>query len=382
MKGLVNYKKRDYPNAEGNFKRSVFWKHKYIEAIINLAKTQLAQNKITETKETIERLCEIAPNNAETYALHGQLLIKAKDFISAIEQLNKAIASDSLLSYAFYYRGIARANMNDLTGAASDYTKAQQLDISNVEALIKGAIVFSRLENYEAAIENYNKILKLDPSNAAIFLQRGNFKMKIGDYKNAIRDFNMAISLVPDPAEAYYNRGRSFAQIEEYDSAIGDFEKAAELNYKMASANYNIGLAFLKLNQPGKAKKYLENSIKNTDNTENSGNAYHLLGIMEMMLNKYKNAINYFNLATEHDTTLIEVYYNRAIAYGFDKNYKNALSDLNRCISMGKQSAEVYFARGVQKINLNDFAGGCEDLTTAANMNYSQAQVMKKTYCK
>ncbi len=381
-KGLNSYHANEYQLAEKYFRKALLWKRTSSVAMINLIKSQLAQEKTTDARKVLEKLKKIIPPQAETFGLEGQLLVMEDQFEASISFLNQAIERDSLLSYAYYYRGIARANLNDLDGAAGDYLTAQKLDQANIDALKKGAIVLSKLENFEAAIESYNKLLELDPSNTDAFLNRGSFKMKIFDYPGAIDDFTSAISLDDKQAEAYFNRGKSYANAEAYEKAITDFNKAAQLNYNIAGSNYNSGLASLRLNQPQEAKKYLSKALKSDTESKHSGNAYHLLGVMEMMQNKNGDAIDYFDKAIEIDPTYADAFYNRGIAYGLLQKPQKALNDLNKCLELGKNSSDVYFAMGVQKINLNDFASGCKDLRTAADMGNKQASDMSKRYCK
>jgi len=381
-KAMVAYKAQNMTDAEKYLKISLFCKRKNSEALIYLAKIQFSFGKTKEAESTIKKLSEIIPEDAEYFALKGQLAVSKKDYKSALEELNKAISKDSLLSFGYYFRGIAKANLNDLKGAASDYTKAQELDNTNLEALKNSTNLYIKLENYVAIIDNYNKLLKINPLNSEAYLQRGNFKMAIGEFKNAIQDYSKAIDLSPTLAEAYFNRGKSYAQNENYLEAINDFEKSYSMNYKSSSSLYYSGFSWLKLQQPKKAKKCLEDCIHIDINNDITGNAMHLLGIIESMQNNYKASIKLFSEALAKDSTIIDVYFNRAIAYEYLKDYKNALRDLDKCIEKGKKTADVYFARGVQKINLNDKPGGCSDFTIASNSGFAQALEYKKIYCK
>lgn len=382
QKGLDNYNNSEYQSAEKYFKKSLIWKSNSSVTVINLIKSQLAQDKLEKALISLNKLSELSPDHPELFALEGQLLAMEDDFEEAIVILDIAIEKDSLLSYAYYYRGIAKANINDLDGAAADYLKARELDKENIDILKEGAIILSKLEDFDAAIENYDKLLELDPSNTQAFLSRATFKMKILDFNGAIVDFSSAIALDDQLAEAYFGRGKSYANNEDYEKAITDFDKSIQLNYKTASANYNSGLACLKLNQPQKAKKYLNNCIKTDTESEHTASAYHLLGIMELMQNNNKEAINHFNSSLKIDPDNTDTYFNRGIAYGMIKKPQEALNDLNKCIQLGMKTSDVYFAMGVQKIGMNNYADGCRNLKTASEMGNQQAVDMLKLYCK
>ena len=381
-KGLVFFNNGEYKMAEKYFTQALEWKKDYEEGMINLVKCQLEQQKTEEARKTLQKLTELAPDHAETLALHGQVYVLDEDYEKALEVLNQSIAADSLLAYSYYYRGIAHANLGELEAAAADYLKAQQLDKTNKEALQKGAVVFSKLENFEAAILNYNQLLELDPTNIQAFFQRGSFKMQIGDYAGAIDDFNQAIGLDNKLAEAYFNRGRSYVNLEKFREAIPDFKRSAELNFKPIGSIYNSGLASMKINDLKGAKKYFLQCITADKRNEQSSKTYHMLGVLEMMQNNSSASIGYFNRSISLDSTFADVYYNRAIAYGMMKKYNKALKDLNKSIELGNESPDVYFARGVNKISLSKYAAGCEDLAKAEELGHQQAADMRKQYCK
>lgn len=381
-KGLANFQKKNYVAAEKDFSRALLFNHKSVETNINLVKTLFLLDKIEACKKNIDRLVNIAPANPETYALQGEYKVRTKEYLTAVELLNKAISIDSTLSYAFYYRAIAKANQNDLNSAAFDYLKAQQLDKANLEALNKSTELFISLENYKGAIENYNKILKLDTVNVIAYLQRANFKMKIEDYAGAIEDYDKTIKLSPSCSEAIYNRGISKARISNFKDAVQDFEEALNRKYKAPGAMYNLGLSYLNLKQPDEAEKYLLACTKENSRDINDGNVLQLLGTLELMKNNNGQAIKYFTKSLQIDSSNRETYFNRGLAFGYLKDYQKAFDDLNKCIQMGYHSADVYFARGVQYINLQNFKSGCEDFKKAFDLGYPQAKDMINIYCK
>lgn len=381
-KGLESFKKTEFSVAENYFAKALRWKKNYSDALINLVKSQLEQQKPDEAKANLQKLIARSPLHAETEGLQGQIMVMEENYKGAIDKLTAAIKADSLLAYAYFYRAIANANLDNLEAAAEDYLKAQTLDRSNKEAFEKGAIVFGRLENFNAAILNYDKLLELDPSNTEAFFKRGTFKMKISDHKGAIADFNQAIKLNPNNPEAYFNRGTSYATMQELEKAIPDYEKAAAMNFKTAKAYYNSGLASHKLQRYDDAMKYLQKAIRADEAKEYSGMAYYILGVTEMMRNKSAKAIEYFNESIKIDANSADAYFNRAIAYGAMLEYQKAIQDLDKCIALGKKSSDVYYARGVQRISLNNFQDGCADISEAVKMGSQQAVAIQQQYCK
>ena len=381
-KGRVAFRSADYLQAEKHFSNALAWKGKYSDAHINLIKCLLEQDKTEAAGIRLEKLIENFPDLAESFALKGQIRVVEGEYEQALESLNTALKKDSLLSYAWFYRGVAHANLGNLDQAASDYLQAQQIDQTNTEALEAGARIFSKLEDFESAIQNYNLILEMDPSNTRAYLERAGFKLKIGDLDNAISDYNKVIGIDASIADAYYNRGLCHARKEEYEKAIQDFTASAEMNHKVAGAHLNAGLAYLKLNDAGKAERELTKSIEADTEKEHLYKSLHIMGVICMQKQEHDKALDYFNKSIEANDSFADAYYNRGIALGLLERYQEALEDLTKSLELGKKSADVYFAMGIQKINLGYTAEGCNDLATAEKMGHEQAALMRNTYCK
>lgn len=100
------------------------------------------------------------------------------------------------LAAAYYNRGVARADANQLNDAIDDYT---------------------------AAIE-----IKADYADA--YYARGNAYLQKTDYRKAIADYDAAIKLKPNFADAYNNRAWSYFQSGEPAKGLPDADRAVELN--------------------------------------------------------------------------------------------------------------------------------------------------------
>ena len=150
----------------------------------------------------------------------------------------------------------------------------------------------------------------------------------------------------------------------------------------MAGAKYNAGLSALKLNDINAAGEYLMESIRADTENEHANKSLNLLGVIHMMQQKSKKAIDYLTRSIEIDSSFADAFYNRGIAYGMLEEYAPALKDLEKSRALGKSSADVIFAIGVQKLSLRMMEEGCADLATAAEMGYDEAVNMQNKYCK
>ncbi len=377
--GIELFTNGAFAEAATMFSKSVRWYSGNKEAHLNLIRSYIAVDSRDMAGKALERMKEIFPEDSEAMALEGQLLVIDEDFSSALVLLDNAVRKDTTLAFAYYYRGIARANLGDLAGAAEDYQKAQQLDISNLESLEQRAIVLGKLANYQEAISSYNQLLEQDPSNIRAFMQRGNFKLEIDDYNGAIADFTKALALDNSLGEAYFSRGGAYARNGQFEEAFQDFSQSANMNYKTNSSLFNSGKAALQLKQFKNAEEKLRPV---TEDPELAADASQLMGVSSLQQSRNDRAIEWFNKTLSLNDKHRDAFYHRGVAYGLEKEYLKAIGDLEQSRKLGMNSPDLYYALGVNKIALNNFDGGCADLETAVNMGYTPAAQMRAQYCQ
>jgi tetratricopeptide (TPR) repeat protein len=146
--------------------------------------------------------------STKTYEL-GVLLLKEKKYKESIEYFDKAIEINPADGVPFYYRGIAKSNINLADQAIEDYTDAMLRKLNIID----------------------------------VFYQRGISKYKVGDKKGALDDLTRYVSIVKSNAEAYYIKGLLKFEKEEYLDAIEDFNRTIILNPNHESAYFKRAMA-------------------------------------------------------------------------------------------------------------------------------------------
>ncbi len=76
-----------------------------------------------------ESSLEIMPENAGVYGLRGSVYVNMKQYKSAVEDLNKAIAAAPKYAWAYHERGIAFSKLGKDSLAANDQQKAKELGL-------------------------------------------------------------------------------------------------------------------------------------------------------------------------------------------------------------------------------------------------------------
>ena len=133
--------------------------------------------------------------------------IMVRDYASAIDDLDKAVALTPDFALAYFVRGVARAS---LLSAGKE----------NRETAIIGG---------RQVVGDFDKAIQLSPRMAFAHYNKGNMLAQMGDFTSALSAYNRAIELKPDFGEAYYNRGYAYFHLGNREKGIENLSKAGEL---------------------------------------------------------------------------------------------------------------------------------------------------------
>jgi len=150
--------------------------------------------------------------------------------ISAIKDLNNAIASDVSFLKAYQQRASIYDWLADYDKAIADFDYALQLAPNNIETLVNRGITEGKKGNIPKAIDFFNKAIKINPNSAFAYSNRGFAYSRLSKFDLAMADYNKAIEIDPS-GNTFYNRGMIFFNRKEYNKAIRDFNKAIEMHF-------------------------------------------------------------------------------------------------------------------------------------------------------
>lgn len=169
-----------------------------------------------------------------------------RDFKGAIEDFDKAIASNPTFIQAFQNRGYAKANIQDFMGAIADYNKELEIKDSNPiyhndnndDVYNNRGVAKYNLKDYSGAASDFNKAIELNSGESIHRLYKANSLYQLKDFMGVITECNYMIESFHfnnyDKNDAYYWRGLAKIQIGQKESGCLDLSKAGELGFKEA----------------------------------------------------------------------------------------------------------------------------------------------------
>ena len=262
----------------------------------------------------------------------GQNYMRDSKYRDAIETLNILLRTDPEAYEAYFLRGVAKYNLDDLHGANQDFSLAIQKNPVYTMAYHYRAITRSRL----------------------------------GDYDDALRDFREAIDLRPDMPGPYYSRGVTYLLSQQFEDAITDFDEFLKFEPKVADAYINKGTAYLYLKDTVSA---FENYNKAIDINRIGPDGYIRRGALYMSQENYPMALGDFNTAIELDSLSPIPYFNRAIVYANSHRPVDAISDFDRVIKLDSMLSIAWFNRALLRSQIGDYNRALTDYDRVAMLN-------------
>ena len=262
----------------------------------------------------------------------GQQCMVDNKYREAIDILNVLIRHDSKDFDAFFLRGIAKYNMDDLLGADADFSVA----------------------------------ISLNPVFTGAFYYRAITRSRLGNYDDALNDFQQAIELRPDLPDPYYSRGVTRLLNQQFEAAITDFDKFIRYQKRHVAAYINRGTSYLYLKDTTKAYENFDMAIRT--NREDP-DAYNRRGALYMAQNRYEEARADFDMAIASDSSYLPGYFNRALVNNYLHRPMESLKDFNSVIALDPTSALGYFNRAIIRSEIGDYNRALEDFNQVATLS-------------
>lgn len=273
--------------------------------------------------------CASTQYNKDYFVYMGRQLMMEDNYRDAIRTLNVLLRFDKDAYDAYFLRGIAKYNLDDLLGADADFTIA-----------ISKNPVFTNAYTYRAITRS-----------------------RLGNYDDALNDFHEAISLRPDLPSPYYSRGVTRLLNKQYKEAIEDFNMFVRHEKKVADVYINRGVCYLGLKDTLRAYEEFETAIRT--NREDP-NGYNRRGVLYMQQSRFKEAETDFDTAIKNDSNYLLSYFNRALVYSNTNRPLQALSDFDKVVELDSTSSLAYFNRAIVRTQIGDYNRALEDYNRVA----------------
>lgn len=282
-------------------------------------------------------LCSIVPMraqiNTEQVMRIGANTHYFEDYVLSIQYFNQVISVNPNLAKPYFYRSVAKLNLDDFIGAEEDATLAIERNPFIVDAYEVRGVARQNLGKNREAIADYNRVLEMFPESRGVLFNKAMAQSEIKDRKGASETFETLLKRYPRYEGGYLGRARLRLETKDTIGAKSDIDKALEIN---SSA--------------------INGYLMRADIAINSGK-------------DYKSALADMDMAVKLQPNYAGYYINRAYLRYMNDDFYGAFADYDHAIQIDPMNTMAIFNRGLLRAEVHDTNKAIEDFTRVINLN-------------
>lgn len=167
--------------------------------------------------------------NAEQVLNIGRNVLSMDDYLLSIQYFNQAIKAKPYLADPYFFRALAKLNLEDYKGAETDCTLALERNRYKVEAYKLRGFARQNMGLDSLAIADYDAGLRFYPEDKYFLFYKAVALTATGSYERGDSTFATLLRLYPRFGEGFSARGRLNAMRGDTTAALADIERSLEL---------------------------------------------------------------------------------------------------------------------------------------------------------
>lgn len=287
-----------------------------------------------------------------------------EDYVLSIQYFNQVINAKPYLYEPYFFRALAKLNLEDFQGAEADCDAAIQRNPFVVGAYQIRGLARIRQSKFDGAIEDYQKALHYDPENITLWHNLTLSHIQKKDYNSAKEDLESLLKVSPRYTRAYLMRGEVSLQQKDTIAALTDFNKALELDKYDPDAWAARAIVKLQQSKYAEAESDFDRAIHLS--AKNAGN-YINRALARFHQNNLRGAMSDYDLALDIDPNNFIGHYNRGLLRARVGDDNRAIEDFDFVIQMEPDNMMAVFNRGLLRAQTGDYRGAIQDYTTVIN---------------
>lgn len=299
--------------------------------------------------------------NTDRITAIGRNALYYEDYVLSIQYFNQVIRLKPYLTEPYFYRSIAKIQLEDFQGALKDCNTAIDHNPFSPGYYYTRGFIYYRLEEWEKAESDYTQALFFSPENHTYLLLRADTRAQLKRYDEALEDIELLLHREPHSASFWSEKGRICLAKRDTLAALSALEQAAEYDKTNPAVWSALGVTNLMLNEEDKAYVQLTQAINLGSKWAGD---FTNRGIIHYHRHNYRGALSDYDQAVKIAPQDADVYYNRGVLRQEVGDYNNALEDLQTAIELAPERTEMRYQRGLVEMQLKQWKEVVEDMNT------------------
>ncbi|MCR9226662.1 MAG: tetratricopeptide repeat protein [Flavobacteriaceae bacterium] len=255
----------------------------------------------------------------------GKLLLKTKDFGSALKMFNVLTTSNNQNPEYFYYLGRNYESLDKADRANRAFKAAVEMDSTHLRSLYALGKYYVGQEIKDSALVYIDKGLRFYEKDVAMINLKALAFFNNGQFQLAIPHFERLLELGEEKPFVYEKLAFCYFRNWEPEKALETYHKLSGFPDKVAAAYIGLGDVFFEEQQLDSAQYYIERSIE--ERMSSFPQEYASLGRIARLQGQTKKSMDHYVKAWEENKDNYYNYYQICILA--DEYYKDPKTRLN-----------------------------------------------------
>ena len=249
-------------------------------------------------------------------------------------------------------QGVVLATQKQYVEAVQHLERATSIDPQNAEAFYNLAIVHMEMRKFERAKEDLTRAISVVPSSAAYQEKLGTVLIEVKDWNGARKALEKAVELEPSLFKAYYKLGQVLEELDDQQSALQRYTQSIENGPRFLPAYNALGSLYADLGYSDHAVQVAQSALKVAQaGSEEAAKIHNLLGTVYQQQKKYDDAITQFRAALEIQPGMRDAVFSLGWTYATMGNKEEGKRYLKKFLAIAGDAPAHYQTAARDKLN-------------------------------
>jgi len=301
-----------------------------------------------------------AQYNTDRLLSAGRAAIYYEDYVLSIQYFNQAISAKPYLYEPWFFRAVAKYNLDDFTGAEKDCNEALQRNPYVTHIYELRGLTRIQQKKYTEAIEDYKRALRYEPENQGLWHNRILCRIQNGQYDSAHAELDTMLARWSHYARGYTMQAEVYMLQKDTTSAISSLQKSIDIDPYDGQTWAMRSIISLSRSEWKEAEEQLDKSIHLLPK---QGGNYINRALARFNQNNLRGAMADYDTALDLEPNNFLGHYNRGLLRAQVGDDNRAIVDFDFVLKLEPDNMLALFNRGVLRDKTGDLRGAIEDYT-------------------
>ena len=302
----------------------------------------------------------------------GRNALYYEDYVLSIQYFNSVIESKPYLHEPYFFRALAKYNLEDYTGARDDLDVAIERNPFVSRCYQLRGICHACLDSLFLAGRDLRMAIKYDPQNPALWQNLGMVAMQSSDWESAANIVDTLILYSPRSSTSYLLRSQVAVNVGDTLMALELIDKSMQYDSYSSEAYETRAAIYFGQGNYEAAEKDLDKAIEIAPTRAAS---YLNRALIRYHRNDLRGALKDYDMAVYVDPRNFVAYYNRGLLRMNVGDDNRAIEDFDKVLEIDPDNTMARFNRGLLREAVGDYKGAVADYSFVikAYPNYEYA---------